>query len=97
MDQERAGGNPGLRKFTDVAVWAQEDLRTKAASPLTQPITKGRGSEEAEAAHGGRGAPGLGCPTMTISMRFTTPEPSNRFNRSAITARDRWSSRAQCG
>ena len=25
---------------------------------------------------------------MTISMRFTTPEPSNRFNRSAITGRD---------
>ena len=33
MDQERAGGNPGLRKFTDVAVWAQEDLRTKEAFP----------------------------------------------------------------
>ena len=29
-------------------------------------------------------------------MRFTTPSPSSRFNRSAITGCDRWSSRAQC-
>ena len=134
MDQERTGGDPGLRKFTDVTLWAQEDLRTKEEGKekdwikngregnpglrkftdvalcgrrrtcarkrlprSQQPITKGRGSEEAEAAHGGRGAPGLGRPTMAISMRFTTPEPSNRFNRSATTGRDRWSLRAQCG
>ena len=29
-------------------------------------------------------------------MHFTTPAPNSRFNRSAITGREQWSSQAQC-